>query len=62
MKTIVKIGLLHEIKVIEDTVRHNEEINNIFSSKVLFVILVQTEFSPANCPLSPSTFNFVNDI
>ena len=37
------------IKVIEDTVRQNEGFSNVFSSKVLFVIMVQAEFSPVKC-------------
>ena len=50
-KQLLRFELLYNIKVIEDTVRHDEEINNIFSSSFVFVIMVQTEFSPANCPL-----------
>ena len=43
---------MYNIKVIEDKVRYQEEFRNIFSSKV-FVIMVQAEFCPVNCPLSP---------
>ena len=52
-KQLLRFGLLYKIKVIEDTFRHREEFSNIFSSKVLSVIIVQVEFSPVNCPLSP---------
>ena len=46
------VGLLYNIKVIEDTVKHHEEFSNVFSSKALFVTMVQAEFSPVNCLLS----------
>ena len=52
-KQLLRVGLLYNIKVIEDTVRHHEEFSNVLSSKVLFVIMVQAEFTPMNCPLSP---------
>ena len=51
-KQLLRFGLLYCIKLAEDTARHGEKISNIFSSKVLFVIMVQTEFSPVNYPLS----------
>ena len=34
-KQLLRLGLLYCIKVTEDTVRHDEKISNIFSSKVL---------------------------
>ena len=43
-KQLLRFGLLYKIKVIEDTFRHREEFSNIFSSKVLSVIIVQVEF------------------
>ena len=48
-KQLLRFGLLCNIKVIEDTVRHNEEISNIFSSWVLCLMMAQTKFSPASC-------------
>ena len=47
---LLRVGFFYNIKVIEDTARHHEESSNIFSSKVT---MVQAEFSPVNCPLSP---------
>ena len=53
-KQLLRAGLLYNVKVIEGTVEeHHEEFSNVFSSKVVFVIMVQAEFSPVNCPLSP---------
>ena len=52
-KQLLRVGVLYNIKVIEDRVRHHEEFSDVFSSKVLFVIMVQAEFSLVNCPLSP---------
>ena len=43
---------MYSVKVIEDTDRHNEEFSNVFLSTGLFVIMLQAEFSPVNCPLS----------
>ena len=38
----------------EDTVRYQEEFNNIFFvESFVFVIIVQAEFCMVNCPLSP---------
>ena len=51
---MLRVGLLYNIKVIEETVKHHEELSNIFSSRVLFIIMLQAEFSPVNCPLSPN--------
>ena len=53
MKTIIKSWLFYNIKVIEDTEKHHEEFRNVSLSKVLFVIMMQTEFFPLNYPLSP---------
>ena len=36
------------MKVIEDRVRHHEEFSDVFSSKVLFLVMLQAEFSPRN--------------
>ena len=47
-----RVGLLYNIEVIEDTVRHHEEFSNVFSSIVLLVIMIKAEFSPVNCTLS----------
>ena len=52
-KQLLRFGLLYNIKVIED--RHHVELTNIFSLKVLSVIIAQAEFSPVNCPLPPSS-------
>ena len=54
-KQLLRVGLLYKIKAIEDTVKHQEEFNNMLPSKILFVIMVQAEFSPVNCPVLPPT-------
>ena len=54
-KQLLRVRLFYKIKAIEDTVKHQEEFSNVFPSKVLFVIMVQAEFSPVNCPVSPPT-------
>ena len=54
-KQLLRVKLLYKIKAVEDTVKHQEEFSNVLSSKVLFVIMVQAEFSPVNCPVSPAT-------
>ena len=51
-KQLLRVGLFYSIKVIEDTVRHHEEFSNVFSSIVLFIIIVKAEFSTVNCPFS----------
>ena len=51
--SLLRVKLLYNIKVIEGTVKHHEEFSNVFSTKILFVIIVQAEFSPVNYALSP---------
>ena len=61
MRTIFKrVGLLDNIKVIDD--RHSQTSRRIqqdlFVESFVFVIMVQAEFCPMNCPLStPSQVN-----
>ena len=36
-KQLLRVGLLYNTKVIEDTVKHNEKFSNFFSSNVLYL-------------------------
>ena len=40
-KQLLSVGLVYNIKVIDSTAKHRDEFSNVYSSKVLFVIMVQ---------------------
>ena len=45
----LRVGLLYNIKVKENTVRQREELNSIFfAENFVFLIMVLVEFSPLN--------------
>ena len=43
-KQFVSVGLVYNIKVIDSTAKHRDEFSKVYSSKVLFVIMVQVQF------------------
>ena len=56
---VKRVGLLHNIKVIDDQWDTTKNSAKFFLESFMFVITVQCEFCPMNCPLStPSQVNY----